>query len=226
MNHDPVFLAKLDRFLAALGRRYDGNPNVAFVDVGMLGIWGEGHPIAHNYGFETVKRHMDMHRKHFPHTLLAADDDFDNNFVDDDLARSRRVVVPRIGYRLNLIEASWPRIAPRTEALSLSAAWSNVGVAPCYPDANPAWWLVGARGEILAVLVDEDFSMRELPVAPPEKAQATTRARAFLLPPDLAKGEYELRASVGDRDGTPRIALPLPGNDGHRRYRLGKIQLE
>ena len=40
---DPVVLAKLDHFLAALARRYDGNPNVAFIDIGSFGMWGEGH---------------------------------------------------------------------------------------------------------------------------------------------------------------------------------------
>jgi hypothetical protein len=40
---DPVFLRKLDRFLAAMAARYDGSPEVAFVDVGSLGVWGEGH---------------------------------------------------------------------------------------------------------------------------------------------------------------------------------------
>ena len=40
---DPVFLEKLDQFLAAAAARYDGDPNVAFIDVGSFGIWGEGH---------------------------------------------------------------------------------------------------------------------------------------------------------------------------------------
>jgi hypothetical protein len=31
---DSIFLAKLDRFLAAMARRYDGNPNLAFIDIG------------------------------------------------------------------------------------------------------------------------------------------------------------------------------------------------
>ena len=33
---DPIFLQKLDNFLAAAAARYDGNPHVAFVDVGCL----------------------------------------------------------------------------------------------------------------------------------------------------------------------------------------------
>ena len=132
----------------------------------------------------------------------------------------------RIGYRLNLNEVSWPQTATYQQALSISSAWSNVGVAPCYFDAYPTWWLVFAHGEIAAALVDDGFSMRELPVAPPGTAKSITRARTFLLPPDLAKGPYSLRVSVGDRDGTPRIALPLPGHDGNRRYRLGQVPIE
>lgn len=38
---DPVFLKKLDHFLAAMAKRYDGNPNVAFIDIGSFGVWGE-----------------------------------------------------------------------------------------------------------------------------------------------------------------------------------------
>ncbi len=76
---DPVFLQKLDNFLAALAKRYDGNPEVAFIDVGSLGVWGEGHTFAstrHQISVDTVKKHIDLHLKHFKHTLLAANDDF------------------------------------------------------------------------------------------------------------------------------------------------------
>ncbi len=132
----------------------------------------------------------------------------------------------RIGYRLNLAEASWPRTASRTEPLTIAARWSNIGVAPCYPDGRPAWWLHGDRGEIVAVLVDDDFSMRGLPVGRPEKAPMVERERRFLRPPGIAEGLYELRVSVGDRDGTPRIAMPLAGDDGQRRYALGKLRIK
>jgi hypothetical protein len=40
---DPVFLAKLGNFLAAMAKRYNGNPHVAFIDIGSFGLWGEGH---------------------------------------------------------------------------------------------------------------------------------------------------------------------------------------
>jgi hypothetical protein len=77
--NDPVFLEKLDRFLAALAARYDGNPEVAFIDMGSFGVWGEGHTYSSSrikYPAETVIRHIDLYRKHFKKTLLAANDDY------------------------------------------------------------------------------------------------------------------------------------------------------
>jgi hypothetical protein len=40
---DPIFLRKMQNFIAALGRRYDGNPHIQFVDIRAYGNWGEGH---------------------------------------------------------------------------------------------------------------------------------------------------------------------------------------
>jgi hypothetical protein len=71
---DPIFLQHLDEFLAAAGRRYDGNPNVAWIDVGSFGIWGEGHTKL-DYTRETRRRHVELHARHFPRTLIAVNDD-------------------------------------------------------------------------------------------------------------------------------------------------------
>ena len=80
---DPVFLAKLDRLLAAMARRYDGKPYVAFVDVGSVGMYGEGHTRA--YKPELLKqgrdpelafhRHYELFKKHFPRTTVLCIDD-------------------------------------------------------------------------------------------------------------------------------------------------------
>jgi hypothetical protein len=77
---DPIFLEKLDHFLAALARRYDGNPNVAFVDIGSFGMWGEGHTIFttslnQQQTDRIVKTHIDLYQKHFTRTLLVLNDD-------------------------------------------------------------------------------------------------------------------------------------------------------
>ncbi len=40
---DPVYRAEMAKFVAALAARYDGNPDVAFIDIRDYGNWGEGH---------------------------------------------------------------------------------------------------------------------------------------------------------------------------------------
>jgi hypothetical protein len=40
---DPHYLARHGEFIAALGQRYDGRPEVEFLDIGSYGIWGEWH---------------------------------------------------------------------------------------------------------------------------------------------------------------------------------------
>ncbi len=76
---DPVFLEKLENFLKAFATRYEGNPHVAFIDVGSFGVWGEGHCWASTkleIADGIKQQHIDLHLKYFPTTLLAVSDDF------------------------------------------------------------------------------------------------------------------------------------------------------
>ena len=46
---DPKLRAVLMRFIAALGRKYEGDPRIGFITAGLLGGWGEWHGIAPRY---------------------------------------------------------------------------------------------------------------------------------------------------------------------------------
>ncbi len=311
---DPIFLNRLGEFLDAAGKRYGANPALAFVDVGTLGIWGEGHPIAHNYGLSTLRRHIELHQHAFPHALLVANDDWATwfhdegkpktaalgmardmglTFRDDSLcvyadpktnysaplaqpfwplppvilemghynsAKQNNVwgdgsrylqavedyhgsyvsvhansieflkenadlvrhINLRLGYRLNLVSASWPAHVRNDEVLTIEGQWRDGGVAPCLKGGGVAWSLFDAQGNLCATFADGDWNVNSLTPG----AEAITRRHSFALPPGLKSDEYEIRVSVGDSDGTPRIALPLDGDDGHPRYRLGKITLD
>ena len=77
---DPVFLAKLDAFLSAFAARYDGRPEVAFVDVGSYGTWGEGHThgatrVPQDKTDIDARLHINLYRKHFRRTWLVLGDD-------------------------------------------------------------------------------------------------------------------------------------------------------
>ena len=85
---DPIFLQKLEGFLEVMAERYDGNENVAFIDLGSYGVWGEGHTGAStrlDYDFETKKKHIDLHCKYFKKTLLCINDDYaGSNKIQDE----------------------------------------------------------------------------------------------------------------------------------------------
>ena len=324
---DPVFLDKLDKFLAKMAERYDGNPEVAFIDIGSFGVWGEGHTWASSklpFDYETRKIHVDLHCKHFKKTLLAINDDFagpgekgerlpitdyalskgitlrddsicvqppPNSWYHGDLAqrfwprlpvilehehygssvrkkawgdgslllkaveeyhasylsihwwprefqRPNRDIIEkinlRLGYRLQLVEASWPSQVDIDSRLHFSAKWRNAGVAPALPGGHPAVTLKDSEGGIVGVFVDESFDVRSLPVAEPGKTKTIDQQADFALSPNLRgdwrpgirePGAYTVYISIGTRTGTPKITLPLADDDGKRRYRLGTLKV-
>ena len=336
---DPVFVEKLDAFLAVYAKRYDGNPNVEFVDVGTYGLWGEGHTQASSRQdkIELKKLHIDLHLKHFKKTLLCISDDYaghdkpGKHFPITDYALSKGVTIRddsivvqppprswyhaemaqvfwprlpvilehehyggskhrgawkpdlllksvedyhasfmsihgwprqiltenrevidrinlRMGYRLQPVRVTWPQTVPIAttqqaftdsndvtkngnpgKRFTVQRSWINKGVAPCYPGGHPTLTLKDDKGGIVSVLVDETIDMRDLKVGPPGKAPVAEHKSEFitgLYAPTTRPGTYKLYVSVGQRDGTPTIALPLKDGDGQRRYLLGSITLE
>jgi hypothetical protein len=317
---DPVYLKKLEAFLAAAASRYDGNPNVEFIDVGTFGMWGEGHTFMSSKQdtLAIQQLHIDLHLKHFKKTLLCISDDFAGHdkpgrkFPITDYALSRGVTLrddsilvqppprswyhaemaqkfwpklpvilehehyagskgrgawsgelllksvedyhasfmsihgqprqilnenretidkinQRMGYRIQPLEVTWPESAEiGKDSFKVKWTWANKGVAPCYPGGFPCLTLKDAQGGIVSVLADESLDMRSLKVGPPGEAPVTTQEASFTIGgigPTTSPGTYELFISVGMRDGTPQIALPLTGDDGQRRYLLGKVTL-
>ncbi len=86
----------------------------------------------------------------------------------------------------------------------------------------------GAPDAWLAFEPDLVDGLRDLKVGPPADSPMSSHESEFVVGqvgPTTKPGTYSLFVSVGARDGTPRIAMPLQGEDGQRRYRLGDITL-
>ena len=75
--NDAVYLEKMERFLKALGKRYDGNPSVAFFDIRSYGNFGENHvggldnKISQITSDEFKNMHVKMHKDAFRRTKLV-----------------------------------------------------------------------------------------------------------------------------------------------------------
>ena len=72
---NPALVAGMERLIAALGKRYDQDPRVAFLELGLLGYWGEWHTYPnHNLkpSVATETRIVDAFHQAFPTVGLMA----------------------------------------------------------------------------------------------------------------------------------------------------------
>ncbi|MBA2395855.1 MAG: DUF4832 domain-containing protein [Ktedonobacteraceae bacterium] len=71
---DPIFLQKVQDFARALAQRYDGNPDIAFIDIRSYGNWGaqdtNGLPHSVLLTPKGVQDHILIYRNAFKHTQL------------------------------------------------------------------------------------------------------------------------------------------------------------
>lgn len=70
---DPIYLQKVEKFVKALAAHFDGNPNLAFIDIGSYGNWGESHmyPMSkHEITPEKYQEHLAIYRNAFKRTQL------------------------------------------------------------------------------------------------------------------------------------------------------------
>ena len=320
---DPVFLAKLEKFLAAFAARYDGRPEVAFVDIGSYGLWGEGHTFGSSRVPEEkravdIPRHIDLWCKYFRRTQLVISDDIDGNANQSgkypilDYARSKGVawrddsilveppprswyhadqaerywrtlpvvlehehywgsvhrkawsqellvksvedmhasymsihgkpqklldenrdafgkIARRLGYRFVPQTVAWPdavKVGKGGKTFEVSFSFVNRGVAPCYGDAYPCLTAKDAKSRIIAVLADDGFNLKGLMPDASKEHAAKFRLGRFDAPKFPASGTFDLYLSVGKADGTPVYELPIGGDDGQRRYKIGSMSLD
>jgi Domain of unknown function (DUF4832)/Beta-galactosidase len=71
---NPIFLQKVQDFVTALAERYDGNPDIAFIDIRSYGNWGaqdvNGLPRSVLLTPFGVQKHIQIYKNAFKHTQL------------------------------------------------------------------------------------------------------------------------------------------------------------
>ena len=84
---DSIFLEKLEKFHNAFAARYDGKPWVEYIDIGSIGEWGEGHTAYSGWDdipVDVVKKHIDIYKRCYKHSLLILSDDYIGQRDTDD----------------------------------------------------------------------------------------------------------------------------------------------
>lgn len=71
--NDPQMIAAMQRLIAALGKRYNNHPRIAFIQLGLLGYWGEWHTYPESAAYaskDTERKIIDAYRTAFPDKSL------------------------------------------------------------------------------------------------------------------------------------------------------------
>lgn len=111
---DPVFLAKLENFLRACAARYDGNPHVAFIDIGSWGLWGECHTgitcnLPEDVANRVAETHMKLYKRLFSRSRLVISDDMAGGQLEvPDCPLQQLARTLGIGYRDDSIMCAKP----------------------------------------------------------------------------------------------------------------------
>ena len=121
---DPVYLTEHDAFIAALGKEFDGSPDVEFLDIGSYGIWGEWHT-THPAPVEVRQRIVDSYRAAFPKTALV--------FMTDDAEVLGYALAHGTGMRRDGIgspwhEKTWIGSTKYAAVTSMAEAWQRAPV--------------------------------------------------------------------------------------------------
>jgi hypothetical protein len=106
---DPFFLEHLAAFMAEMGRKYNKDPRLEFIDIGTYGTWGEGHTI---FGSERVWPadviicHINMHLINFPDKFVLLNDDHITERKFSSYDESQRLLDYAVGKGLGLRDDS------------------------------------------------------------------------------------------------------------------------
>lgn len=95
---DPLYLEKHGAFLQAFGQRYDGHPNVEFLDIGSYGVWGEWHT-KHPASVAVRKQIVDLYLRSFRRTPLV--------FMSDDAEVLNYALAHGTGFRRDGVGSPW-----------------------------------------------------------------------------------------------------------------------
>ena len=202
---DPIYLERHGAFLKALGQRYDGHPDVEFLDIGS---YLQSRQWSFNAAVDFMLRN---------HVTL----------INDNIGRVPPEAMPELeklarlaGARFVLREVAHEKTVRRGAPLNLQMTWANVGVGRLDHHYTLRFFLLDAAGE---PVFKGDSKADPRDWLPGEQHLA----ESLLVPAALKAGEYRLAVALVDPGGQRRpfrLAMDAPENLG--RYELSKVNVQ
>jgi Domain of unknown function (DUF4832)/Beta-galactosidase len=180
---DPIFLAKLDKFLAAFAARYDGKPWLRYVDIGSIGDWGEGHCWAgsrKDLSFAIRKEHVDLHLKHFKRTQLV---------ISDDYVHALKDLAERVRLHQHILSNG---ISYRDDSIMVDGVFSDSGAGNRFTVRSPEFFADAYRHKPTVLELEHYGKVKELGNWEARPDSAAAKFGKGKTGPDYFRGAIDL----------------------------------
>ena len=129
----------------------------------------------------------------------------------------------KLGYRFVLNSVTLPTSVNSGASLTISSAWSNVGVTPAYHPWQTYYQLINPSTNTVEW---EGKSSVSLETFLPTLSAPVSATDTFVLPSTLKSGNYEVYVMVKDPDGYYKpLNLSIVGRTTNGNYKIGQIQV-
>jgi len=126
-----------------------------------------------------------------------------------------------MGYRFVLHQAAYPTAVAPGGTFTLHQTWSNQAVGRSYKRYPLKVYLFDKENREVWSSVDTQFNQTGF-----VKGEVYDWQSKFTIGADLPEGSYDVRiAMVDEATEEAAIALGIDGNDGHKRYSLGRLEV-
>ena len=202
---DPIYLAKHGAFLQAMGERYDGRPEVEFLDIGSYGIWGEWHT-SKPVPVGIRKQIVDLYLRAFPRTPLV--------FMSDDAEILNYALSKGTGFRRDGVgspwhEENWIGSKKYAGVAGMADTWKKAPIVfewfGNYDYLQSKQWSFDAAVDFMlrnhVTLINDNFG-RFPPAARPQLEKLARLAGARFVLRELAHAEVGRRGSATELEMT------------------------
>jgi hypothetical protein len=140
---NPLLRQALTNFIKALGERFDGDPRIGFITVGLLGFWGEWHTYPHtawNPSIEVQNEVLDAFESAFTRTKFLVRQPYGRN------ARARRMGYHDDSFAFQTIDPPAWHFLGELKAAGETHKWQTQPIGgEVRPDIQPCMWKLSSR---------------------------------------------------------------------------------
>lgn len=123
-----------------------------------------------------------------------------------------------MGYRLVPDRVNYSSAIKSGDKFYMNALFTNKAMGRCYKDYDLAVYFEDESGNTVYKSINEGFS----PVAI-NGGETHFFNLEYDVPAGISAGEYTVKFAIVNKKGEPAIEMPIPGNDGNKKYYLGKV---